>query len=54
MVGVIGSLQALEVIKLICEVGETLVGKVCHFDAKYGEWRQFSLSRYARCPICNR
>lgn len=52
LVGVIGSMQALEAVKIICNVGVTLVGKVCHYDAKYAEWRQFSLSPHPDCPVC--
>ncbi|MGI9325413.1 MAG: HesA/MoeB/ThiF family protein [Pseudomonadales bacterium] len=52
LVGVIGSMQALEALKLICGVGENLVGKVSYYDAKYAEWRQFSLTRFPQCPIC--
>lgn len=53
LVGIIGSMQALEAIKHLTGVGDTLVGKVSHFDARYGEWRTFTLNRDARCPICS-
>ena len=52
LVGVIGSMQALEAIKLLTQVGEGLIGKVSHYDARYGEWRTFTLTRNPHCPIC--
>ena len=53
LVGVIGTLQALEAIKVITGVGETLVGKVAHFDGKYMEWRSLSLRPRTDCPVCS-
>jgi molybdopterin/thiamine biosynthesis adenylyltransferase len=52
LVGVIGSLQALEAIKLLCGVGRSLVGHVLYFDAKWVEWRKLRLSRDPNCPVC--
>lgn len=52
LVGVIGSLQALETVKLISASGTSSVGTVTHFDGKYGEWRQLRLQRSSACPIC--
>ncbi|MFK7915720.1 MAG: ThiF family adenylyltransferase [Pseudomonadales bacterium] len=53
LVGVIGSMQALEAIKLLTGIGESLVGKVSHFDARYSEWRTFTLAPDPGCPICS-
>lgn len=52
LVGVLGAFEALEVIKLMTGVGETLVGRIQYFDAKYSEWREFKLRRVANCPAC--
>lgn len=52
LVGVIGTCQAMEAIKLITLVGEPLVGKVLYFDAKYMEWRSLNLKRRDDCPVC--
>jgi adenylyltransferase/sulfurtransferase len=52
LVGIIGTCQALETIKLICGVGETLAGYVLYFDARHMEWRRLRLSRDPGCPTC--
>jgi adenylyltransferase/sulfurtransferase len=50
--GIIGSLQALEAIKLILGVGETLAGRLVHFDALRFRFREFKLRRDPDCPVC--
>lgn len=52
LVGVIGSLQAFEAIKLIAGFGEPLVGRLLLFDGRYGEWRELTLRRDPDCPVC--
>ncbi len=52
LVGIIGSCQALETIKLLTGVGETLVGHVLYFDAKYMDWRKLKLRKSPDCPLC--
>lgn len=49
--GIIGSLQALEVIKVITGVGETLSGRFFIFDASTFETRTFNISTRADNPI---
>jgi len=53
LVGVIGTCQALEAVKLITGVGECLVGHVLYFDAKYMEWRKLTLNKRLNCPVCS-
>jgi molybdopterin/thiamine biosynthesis adenylyltransferase len=53
VVGIIGSLQALEAIKVLTGVGETLCGKLLVFDGKHMEWRTISLRRDTACPVCS-
>ena len=50
--GVIGTMQALEAIKLILGVGEPLVGRLIHFDALRFKFREFKLRRDPKCPVC--
>jgi adenylyltransferase/sulfurtransferase len=50
--GVIGSLQALEAIKLILGVGEPLVGRLLLFDALRLRFRELSLRKDPDCPVC--
>lgn len=52
VVGVIGTLQALETIKLIVGIGEPLVGHLLVFDAKYMEWRKLKLPKNPSCEAC--
>jgi adenylyltransferase/sulfurtransferase len=50
--GIIGSLQALETIKLIVGVGETLVGRLLLFDARKLQFRELALTKDPECPVC--
>jgi adenylyltransferase/sulfurtransferase len=50
--GVIGSLQALETIKIITGIGKTLTGRVLTYDALTQEFSTLTLARDARCPLC--
>lgn len=52
LVGIIGACQALETVKLICGVGESLAGYVLYFDARHMDWRKLRLSRDPQCPTC--
>ncbi len=52
--GVIGSLMATEAIKLICKIGETLVGRLLRYDALSMRFAEFSISRDPECPMCGR
>jgi len=51
--GIIGSLQALEAIKLIADVGEALIGRLVLFDALALRWRELKLKKNPGCPICS-
>ena len=50
--GIIGSIQALEVIKLILGCGDTLSGRLLIFDALEMSWREMAVSRNTDCPVC--
>jgi sulfur-carrier protein adenylyltransferase/sulfurtransferase len=50
--GVIGSLQALEAIKLITGAGEPMIGRLLLFDALELSWRELRLRRNPECPVC--
>ncbi|GGY79908.1 molybdopterin-synthase adenylyltransferase MoeB [Cellvibrio zantedeschiae] len=52
LVGIIGSMQALETIKLIAGFGKTLAGKLLVFDARYSQWRELKLPKDKNCPVC--
>jgi adenylyltransferase/sulfurtransferase len=50
--GIIGSLQALETIKLLLGRGDVLAGRLLIFDALGMEWREVKLRRNPACPVC--
>jgi len=53
LVGIIGSMQALEAIKVILSLGNNLCGRLVIFDALQHEWRTLTLPRDPACPVCN-
>lgn len=50
--GLVGTLQALEAIKLLACVGDPLVGRLLHFDALTSKFREFALRRDPECARC--
>ena len=52
LVGIVGSIQAMEAIKVVADVGDTLTGYVLYLDAKRMELRKLKLSRDPNCPTC--
>jgi molybdopterin/thiamine biosynthesis adenylyltransferase/rhodanese-related sulfurtransferase len=50
--GIIGSLQAMEVLKLILGIGQPLVGRLLLFDALAMRFRELRLRRNPDCPVC--
>jgi adenylyltransferase/sulfurtransferase len=50
--GIVGSLQALEAIKLILGVGEPLVGRLLLVDTLDMEFRTLNVPRDLACPVC--
>lgn len=50
--GVIGSLQALETIKLLLGIGETLKGRLLTYDALTQNFRTLELKRLPSCQLC--
>jgi len=53
LVGIIGSLQAGEALKLLLGIGTPLCGRLLLIDALHSELRTIKLSRDANCPVCN-
>jgi len=52
LVGIIGSMQALEAIKLITQIGTTSSGRLQIFDALSMQWREIKTVSDPRCPVC--
>lgn len=53
VVGILGSMQALEAIKLICSIGETLQNRLLIFDALALQWRTMRLKKDPDCAVCS-
>lgn len=51
--GVIGVMQAIEAVKLILGIGESLLGRLIHFDALKMKFREFKLRRDPKCLVCS-
>ena len=52
LVGIIGSMQAMETIKVLTDIGQTLVGRLLLLDATTMQWREMRLPRDPQCPAC--
>jgi adenylyltransferase/sulfurtransferase len=52
LTGVIGAMQAMEAIKLLAGVGESLDGRLLIFDAKAADWRSVRVKRDPGCRVC--
>lgn len=50
--GVIGSMMAVEAVKVICGIGEPLAGRLMIYDALYAETRVIAVKPRSDCPIC--
>ncbi len=53
LVGVIGSMQALETLKVLAQVGQPLTAKLMMFDGLSADWRTLKLPRDPACPVCH-
>lgn len=54
LVGVIGSLQAMEAIKLLTAYGTPAAGKIVMYDAMTCQFREMKLMRFAGCEVCGK
>ena len=50
--GIIGSLQALEAIKFVLGIGESLIGRLLLFDALRLQFRELALQKDPACSLC--
>lgn len=53
LVGMIGTTQAAEALKLIMQIGESLQGRLLLLDAFNLEWRTIKLKRDPQCAVCS-
>ncbi len=52
LVGIIGSMQAAEALKLLTGVGQSLAGRLQMLDARAMEWTEIRMARQTDCPVC--
>ncbi len=50
--GIVGSIQAVETIKLLLELGDPLVGRLLTYDSLDQSFRTFKVRRDPACPAC--
>jgi sulfur-carrier protein adenylyltransferase/sulfurtransferase len=50
--GIIGTLQALEVLKVLLGIGKPLIGRLQLFDGLAFQWRELKLRKDPGCPVC--
>ena len=53
LVGIIGSLQATEALKILSGIGPSLAGQLVLFNAKFMEWQTLQTHRHVQCPVCS-
>ena len=52
LVGIIGSMQAAEALKLLAGIGSSLAGRLQMLDARTMEWTEIAMARTPGCPVC--
>jgi molybdopterin/thiamine biosynthesis adenylyltransferase len=52
LVGIIGTMQAAEALKLVAEVGQSLAGRLLLLDARSMEWTSIGIPRNRECAVC--
>ncbi|HSC65031.1 MAG TPA: HesA/MoeB/ThiF family protein [Caldimonas sp.] len=52
LVGIVGSMQAAEALKLLVGIGVSLAGRLQMVDARTMEWTEIGLARDPECPVC--
>lgn len=54
VVGIVGTMQALEAIKVLLNIGTTLRGRLLLLDGEAMEWRTLNLPKDPTCTVCQR
>ncbi|MCP6313374.1 molybdopterin-synthase adenylyltransferase MoeB, partial [Klebsiella pneumoniae] len=52
LVGMVGTVQAAEALKLIAGIGRSLAGRLLMLDGLSMEWTTMRVTRQASCPVC--
>jgi molybdopterin/thiamine biosynthesis adenylyltransferase len=53
LVGIVGSMQAAEALKLLCGFGECLAGRLLMLDARQMRWTEMGARRQPDCKVCS-
>jgi molybdopterin-synthase adenylyltransferase len=53
LVGVVGTVQAAEALKMLCGVGESLTGRLLMLDGRFMQWSEMALIRNDACSVCS-
>lgn len=54
LVGIIGTMQAAEALKLIVGIGESLAGRLLLLDARNMDWTSIKITRNKSCAVCGK
>ncbi len=52
LVGIVGSIQAAEALKLLCGIGQSLTGRLQMLDGRSMAWAEVSMPRNPACEVC--
>jgi molybdopterin/thiamine biosynthesis adenylyltransferase len=52
LVGIVGTVQAAEALKLLCGIGRSLAGRLLMLDGRAMEWTDIRIPRQAGCAVC--
>ena len=52
LVGIIGSVQAAEALKLLCGTGQSLAGRLLMLDGRHMQWSEIRMPRNPACEVC--
>ncbi len=53
LVGMVGTVQAAEALKLLAQAGALLTGRLLRVDALHAEWRTVHVRKDPQCPVCS-
>ncbi len=54
VVGIIGTMQALQTLLILTGQGEPMIGRLLLFDAASMEWQGVKLPKNPHCPVCSK
>ncbi|MDR7331214.1 HesA/MoeB/ThiF family protein [Roseateles asaccharophilus] len=52
LVGIVGSLQAAEALKLLAGIGEPIAGRLLMLDGRRMQWSEIAMQRDSQCSVC--